>query len=428
MSDATDQGKVNSLTANSTVNTGGGPYIEGKVTIGDGDFVGRDKNVINNIVNLIQQASSAVEELEKQNKVETRRLAQGVINFAGRLKKSASNGGDAATVYKGLLEYGLADADRFFGRDEAGREFINKMKGGRLTVIQAESGAGKSSFLQAKISPILIAAGHLPIYIRSYTDAPHLDIKRAILPHLDQNETLESASLRDFMLTVSGVLPHSRLYVILDQFEDFFTKFDEKIRANFVEQLEQCLADTSLDVHWVLSLRTEFFGRLAGYEPPLSPFDNQYLLSSLKREEAKDAIVKPAASHGVVFEEGLVDTIPDELTLNERDGDLVAPPQLQLVCSALYDRLDGAMAITRDHYQSLGGVTGISSYLENVMRKLPEDERAVVRKLLKALIDSNKQRAQRTREELTNDPGLRGVQSETIDKALGRWLRAAFFA
>ena len=38
-----------------------------------------------------------------------------------------------------------------------------------------------------------------------------------------------------------------------------------------------------------------------------------------------------------------------------------------------------------------------------------DDERVVARTLLEALIDSNKQRAHRTREELANDPGLRAV-------------------
>jgi DNA-binding beta-propeller fold protein YncE len=419
---AVDQEEGGFSSNKSTVDTDGGSYVEGDVNTGGGDFVGHDKHVINNFIsNLIQQASSATEELDKQNKLETLRLAQGVMAFVERLKKSASDGGHAGPVYKGLLEYGLGDAEMFFGRDEAGRKFIKIMERGRLTVIQAESGAGKSSFLQAKISPALLVAGYLPIYLRSYTSDPVVDIKCALLPHLNQNQTLKHASLRDFLLAVGGVLPQTRLYIFLDQFEELFTQFDEDIRAAFVRQLSECLEDTSLDVRWVLSLRTEFFGRLANYEPPLHPFHNQYLLDPLKREEAEAAIIEPARKNDVEFEPGLVDKILDDLGRNERAGNLIAPPQLQLVCSSLYDSLDGAKKITRERYDSLGGTTGIlSSYLKKVIRNLPKDEREVAPKLLEALIDSNKQRVRRTKEELANDPGLSSAGPHNIDKTLRR--------
>lgn len=401
------------------VETGGGAYFKGAVRTDGGDLAGRD--FYKNIINITQQAASAVEEREKQQRLEEKQLAEGILAFGERLRKSASQGGAAGAIYKGLLEYRLGDAGLFFGRDEAGVRFMEKLELGPLTILHAQSGAGKSSFLQAKVSPALLGRGHLPVYLRSYTDGPASDVKRALLPNVNQLQTFKDATLRDFLLAACDVLPQSRIYVLLDQFEEVFTRFAEGVRSDFVIQLAECLSDPGLNVRWVLSLRTDYFGLLADFEPPLRPFNNQYLLDPLKRVEAEEAIVRPAGRAGVRFENGLVNTIINELSGGESIGGLIAPPQLQLVCMALYEGLGGAKHVTRAYYDSLGGAKGIlRGYLGNVIRRLPQGDREVARKLLGALVNASQRRVRRTRSELAGERGLEGIDPGIVDSTLAR--------
>ncbi|CAG0936437.1 hypothetical protein TFLX_05310 [Thermoflexales bacterium] len=188
--------------SNSVTSISGGVNLDAQhITIG-GDVVGRDK-IIQNIQDIDQRARTAAEEAEQARSFEAQRLAQGVSAFAQRLQARAGDSTDAdkGGPYRGLLEYRLSDAEIFFGRDLAIRELLEHLQRGPLTMLHAESGAGKTSLLQAGISPHLIAAGHLPIYLRPYNVAPTLALKRAFLPNLSDTPTW----LRPHCVTFSRV-------------------------------------------------------------------------------------------------------------------------------------------------------------------------------------------------------------------------------
>jgi len=391
---------------------------QGDVNIG-GDVVGRDK-IIQNIQNIDQRARTAAEEAEQARTFEAQRLAQGVSAFARRLPDrageltSAGKGGP----YKNLLEYRLSDAEIFFGRDQAIRELLEHLPRSPLTVLHAESGAGKTSLLQAGISPRLIAAGHLPIWLRPYNVAPALALKRAFLPNLSDTPQLAQAPLRDFLSRVSNVLgTATTLYIYLDQFEEFFTRLDETARPKFVSELAECLEDESLNVCWVLALRSEYFGNLASFRPRIrNPFENDYRLNRLTRAEAREAMVRPAAQCGLSFEDGLI-----ELVLSDLGQDEVEPPQVQLVCSTLYETLSSNMkVITREQYVAQGGAAGIlRDHLGRVLKRLPAEQRPIAQRLLEELITSDLHRVMRTRAELANTLAGQGVNSEILDVVLG---------
>ena len=61
-------------------------------------------------------------------------------------------------------------------------------------------------------------------------------------------------------------------------------------------------------------------------------------------------IVRPAQSQGITFEPGLTATLIDDLGQNE-----ISPPQIQLVCLALFEELEpGEVTITRALYEREG--------------------------------------------------------------------------
>src|SRR6185436_19096732 len=138
-----------------------------------------------------------------------------------------------------------------------------------------------------------------------------------------------------------------------------------------------------------------------------NPFENDYRLNRLTRAEAEEVVAQPAAQRGLSYEAGLIEMLLDDLGKKE-----VAPPQVQLVCSALYEELKpDETLITRALYEAEGRAAGIlRGHLERVLsRDLPATERAAARRLLESLISSEQQRLVRTHTELVADLSARGV-------------------
>ncbi len=389
----------------------------GSLSVG-GDVVGRDK-IINNIQNIVQRALTAAEEAEQDKAIEARYLAQGVKTFAERLQARASDRADTeqSSPYKGLLEYRLSDAEIFFGRSQAIAALLGNLQRGPLTVLHAESGAGKSSLVQAGVMPRLIAAGHLPVYLRPYNVEPALALKRLFISDLGNTPLLATGPLRDFLKQINALVGEAcQMFIFLDQFEEFFTQLDEPARAEFVRELAECLGDESLGVRWILSMRTEFFGNLAAFRPTIrNPFENDLRLNRLNREEAREVAIEPARRRGITFETAEVDVMLDDL-----GGQAVQPPQIQLVCSALYEELAGGeKTITQALYDRLGGAAGIlRGHLQRVLnRDLSPEQRQVAERVLEALISADGRRLIRSRAKILVELNAAGLVSDTVSES-----------
>src|SRR6185436_12153114 len=146
------------MSSNLNVNAGGDVNVSG-------DVVGRDK-IVSNIGTLIERALTAAEQADQEKSLETKYLAEGVRDFAERLQARAKEPSEVSgSPYKGLLEYRLNDAEMFFGRSQAITDILEHLERGSLTILHAESGAGKTSLIQAGLFPRLINSGHLPVYL-----------------------------------------------------------------------------------------------------------------------------------------------------------------------------------------------------------------------------------------------------------------------
>ncbi len=386
----------------------------GNLTIA-GDVVGRDK-IINHIQNIYQRALTAAEATASDREIERRVLAQGIGAYARRLQAIAAEGADgnrAGSPYRGLLAYRLSDAEIFYGRSGAITSVLHRLGRGPLTILHSESGAGKSSLIQAGIMPRLITAGQLPVFLRPYNASPVQVVKRAFLADPSAASQLAAAPLREFLRQANDILGASvTVYLILDQAEELFTQLADSARTQFVAELAECLDDESLNVRWLLALRTEFFGHLANFRPQVrNPYDNDFRLNRLTRAEAAEVVSEPAGRLGLSFEAGLIETI-----LQDLGRDNLPPPQLQLVCSGLYDELPaGAKRFTRTQYDQLGRAPGLlHSHLARVMgRNLTPVQRPIAQHVFEALITSQGRRAVRTRGELLEE--LSAGKSSTVN-------------
>src|ERR1051325_1303609 len=90
---------------------------------------------------------------------------------------------DTAKPYKGPESYQVEDTDLFFGRDLEAEQLIARILSSRCTLLHAQSGAGKTSLLNARIIPGLESRGWHAFRILPHTD-PIESIRAATLHYL----------------------------------------------------------------------------------------------------------------------------------------------------------------------------------------------------------------------------------------------------
>ena len=223
-----------------------------------------------------QNLFKAIFESENTQDAETseqKQLAKAIATYMGNIKSQvelAQKSFDLKSPYKGLLEYDIRDIPFFFGRETAIGEMLEAVDRNPLTVLHAESGAGKTSLLKAGIRPKLFADKHLPLYILPRQDPVDISIKRALLQQLQESPIWMNTTLHDFTQEVSRLLGGKWLIIIIDQFEEIFTLQSQEAREQFVKQLAQCLDDDLLPVRWILSIRAELLSKLAKFRSHIS--------------------------------------------------------------------------------------------------------------------------------------------------------------
>jgi hypothetical protein len=395
------------------IRTGNFSKIRGEVNIAARD-------IIKNIQTIYERALTPGEIVEKDLQIEVNELAGGIRTYLERLKQQVTL--PAASIpYKGLEAYTLSEAGVFFGRDQAINDLRKAMKRGRLTILQAESGAGKTSLLQAGIVPRLIVEKHLVVLIRPQFENPSYTIKKCFVGDLELTPKLARAPLIDFLRRVKKIVGGPTLYLVLDQFEEFFSKHTlEQDRQTFIRELAECLNDATLNVRWVIAITADAFWHLGKFEPHIpNPFSNVQSLYLLDRQSAVDVIAKPAKHNHLRLEPGLIERLLDDLS--QPGNELIAPTQIQLVCVALYDDFRGKnQTITLSQYEARGCAQGIlSGYIANVFtRYLPQEERAPAYKILEELVTSEKKRILRSRSDLETALGSRGIPPDLIESVL----------
>ncbi|MBA2681994.1 MAG: HEAT repeat domain-containing protein [Ktedonobacteraceae bacterium] len=331
-----------------------------------------------------------------------------------------------SSPYKLLDSFRVEDESIFFGREQAVKELCKTVQKARLTVLHARSGAGKSSLLQAGLSPNFIRQRRLPLYIRTYEKDPSELIKQALVgTRSGWPDLLSDLSLHEFFTIACSYLPRehsSEFLLILDQFEDFFLyKTEPAERLPFIKALGECQSDQNLPLRIVIALRKDYYSDLAEFDrvlPNIDIFRNYYQTLPMTRQEAQAAIVQPLVKSIVSYDPALL-----EILLNDLERGEIELPLLQILCTRLYDtRQEGEAWITLDQYQTIGGMEGVlKNYLLEVLNGLPEQYKKLAQKLLKALLrsDGTKQALSDKQVELFIE-----VQKNELEQVLGQLVRA----
>jgi hypothetical protein len=316
--------------------------------------------------------------------------------------------------FKRLDYYTEEDAGIFYGREDETQQLISGILAHQLLVLVGASGTGKTSLLLAGAKPALEGSECLVAYTRLMGD-PLADLRGSIEGAV--GVPLGPGPLRDQLAALEA---GRDLVVFLDQFEEFFlARFGQAVQQSFVGELARCLESRSVRTRFVISLRSEALVNLLGFKSDIPYIVNNTLeLQPLAREQAALAITEPLKHFGVTMKESLLEQIVDDL-----DGEAINPPQLQIVCDRLYDRVlrEPKPEITVAIYEELGGAdTILGEYLDEELGKLGEAQRRLARVVLQALVTAAGTKEPRSLAQITERTGLTSDELEGILGELDR--------
>ena len=306
--------------------------------------------------------------------------------------------GELHNPYKGLRAFQEADSADFFGRESLVAQLLEKLNPSsrlhRFLAIVGPSGSGKSSIVKAGLVPA-IRNGKLPDsenwYILTIQPGPlpleELEIGLlglAVDRVAELREQLERDE-RGLLRAARLVLPKddSELLIIIDQFEELFTLVaSEHERTEFMNLLLAAATDPHSRVRIVVTIRADFYDRplmVRGFSELIR--DRTFAIVPLSSEELRSAILSPARASGAEIEPELATRIVTEVM--EQPGAL---PLLQYALTELFERHEDGL-ITRNSYQSIGGVLGaLGQRAEAVYGALDQEGQAIARQAFLRLV------------------------------------------
>ncbi|MFC9236488.1 hypothetical protein ACFTZK_08560 [Streptomyces decoyicus] len=273
---------------------------------------------------------------------------------------------DSDPPYKGLARFEPGDAKLFFGREELTSQLAETARRHRVSALVGASGSGKSSLLRAGLVPHLRqpeadATEQAPAAIRILTPGAH------------------PATHRERLAPAHGP---GETWLLVDQFEELFTLcIDDEERNAFIECLLAARDDDSR-LRVILVVRADFFGHCATHRELAAALKNATLLAGpMDTDQLRAAIVRPAATHGLIVERDLTARIIKDVADE--------PGALPLMSHALREtwRRRSGRTLTTQVYEAAGGLRGaIARTAEDTYHRLSPAEATLARHILLRLI------------------------------------------
>ncbi|MBP7961458.1 MAG: WD40 repeat domain-containing protein [Caldilineaceae bacterium] len=286
--------------------------------------------------------------------------------------------------YVGPRTFTSTDRRRFFGRDTEAASLLARVVSERLLLFYAQSGAGKSSLINARLIPALReeegfsvlpvgrVVGQLPVGVEAVDNIFLFNLMSSLDQRVNNPERLAHLGLVEFLnqiITDDGLtwryeptgaemvetqsaieeteLP-PRFALIIDQFEEIITGHADRWREReeFFRQIDAALqANPTLWV--VLSLREDYVAALDPYAPlTFNRLRARFYMERMGVAAALDAIRKPADLGRRPFALGVAEKLVDDLRQvrvpgqeSTVAGQHVEPVQLQVVCYQMWEKL-----------------------------------------------------------------------------------------
>jgi hypothetical protein len=273
----------------------------------------------------------------------------------------------------------LGEDDGIFGRSAEITEVRRRLLARRIVLIYSQSGAGKSSLLEAGVAPELRSRGFevLPtIRVGHEFEGTPPTANRYCISMIDsleerlhenerlRPEMLSQVDLVDYVAGLCDRASEDQICLVFDQFEEVFTLHptDVDAKRQFFQSLGEVLKDDRLFV--LFSMREDFIAQLDPYLEYLpTRLKTRYRLELLDKDAAAEAARAPAKRVGVDFQADAVEELIDDLRrvpvqtaggVEMAPGPFVEPLQLQVVCRRLWS--PDSEVITTEDVRAGGGV------------------------------------------------------------------------
>jgi hypothetical protein len=163
-----------------------------------------------------------------------------------------------ASPYRGLDRFEDRDKDLFFGRDQLIKSLLTQISASNVLLVLGASGSGKSSVVRAGLLPTL--SGLIGKPFRYFTLVPDTNPFESLRSSL-QSGGFSQSQTRELGDPQSGTparLIHAlqregdQWLVFVDQFEEIFTRSEERLRKSFIEALLAIAQDPANSTKLVL--------------------------------------------------------------------------------------------------------------------------------------------------------------------------------
>jgi len=354
----------------------------------------------------------------------------------------------AERPFPGLRPFAAEDHEFFCGRDAQIYALYRLIDISRFVAVIGSSGSGKSSLVRAGLFPLLdeenagggkrtwlraeMRPGNAPLneLVRAFTDlswricannAPSVAAARE--DRIAYRVGASSRGIADALGEIDGIAGKS-LVLAVDQFEELFryssaTPEGQPNRAeatrsrdeaaHFVQLLLEASRSQALDVHVLLTMRSDFIGDCARFQGlPEAVSATQFLVPSLTRDQREQVIRKPLEHAHASIESALIDRL-----LNDTPDELDQLPVLQHCLLRLWeqagasaateqahaDTASGARHLTLEQYRQIGGIeNALSCHANEILGRIGRLE-PIVARVFRALseFDNNHRAIRRAR-------------------------------
>jgi energy-coupling factor transporter ATP-binding protein EcfA2 len=373
-------------------------------------------------------------------KIDTQTIIQQITRTEVTQRELVKN-----SPYKGLERFNFSDNDHFFGRDKLIADLIKRVTQSSLTVVLGASGSGKSSVVRAGLIPKLKKSLSQTFYgfIFTPTKDPFNSLYQCLVNDEKDYSFSESKAKialeakADTLTQVINTLKKDEEFwlIFVDQFEELFTSCNHsEKRKNFISGLVQVAKSGNSSVKIVLAMRSDFLEQFSSY-PDIIEITNQnniHLVTEMHPDELRQAIEAPAAKHGVVFQEGLVEQI-----IKEVEGQKGYLPLLQYTLKLLWESecktlgVNGRpeiedQTLNKKTYEVLEGVRGaLKKRVDEIYSPLNQDEQTTTKQIFLKLVnivetDSGSRTVSRRadRDEFASEESVEKILKQFIDENL----------
>ncbi|GEM_PF-2480316 len=325
----------------------------------------------------------------------------------GKIPKKVIKHWKESNPYKELKSYSENDKENFFGRKKEIEELLIRIKKYNIVGLFGESGTGKTSLINAGLIPNFKDDSFITISVRCL-DEPIKRIKEFLIKELRENkitnELIDELSVIDtfprLIIKLRSIVAQENksLIIVVDQFEELFTRAREAEREYLAKGIIESLAistSTENNIYFLLSLREDYIGELWDWAHLYNLEDawiHQYRIKRLDEKKAFEAITEPLYKLGIKTNNDFVSEVVTELK-NIGNG-LIYPPYLQIVCSELFEEyknqspdLTPLIPFGPNLYKGTDSAESIiADYLsESMLVGLTEEEKAHAKNILDLL-------------------------------------------